>query len=55
MEAIKETNFTFPGQTNFYRGKVRDIYFFDEVMAMIASDRLSAFDVVLPRAIPYIL
>lgn len=53
MEAIKETNFTFPGQTNFYRGKVRDIYFFDEVMAMIASDRLSAFDVVLPRAIPY--
>lgn len=52
MEAIKETNFTFPGQTGFYRGKVRDVYFFDHVMAMVATDRISAFDVVLPRAIP---
>ena len=50
---IKETNFTFEGQTDFYRGKVRDVYFFGDKLAMIASDRISAFDVVLPRAIPY--
>jgi len=53
MNAIKETNFTFDGQTDFYRGKVRDIYFFDKNMAMVASDRISAFDVILPRAIPF--
>lgn len=52
MEAIKETHFTFPGQTGFYRGKVRDVYYFGNLMAMVASDRISAFDVVLPRAIP---
>lgn len=52
MQAIKETRFTFAGQTGFYRGKVRDVYFFGEVMAMVATDRISAFDVVLPRAIP---
>ena len=51
--AIKETNFNFEGQTDFYRGKVRDVYFFGDKIAMIASDRVSAFDVVLPRAIPY--
>ncbi len=52
MEAIKETNFKFSGQTGFYRGKVRDVYYFGDVMAMVATDRISAFDVVLPKAIP---
>ena len=52
MQAIKETHFTFPGQTGFYRGKVRDVYYFGNIMAMVATDRISAFDVVLPRAIP---
>jgi phosphoribosylaminoimidazole-succinocarboxamide synthase len=52
MEAIKETGYSFPGQTGFYRGKVRDVYYFGDVMAMVATDRISAFDVVLPRAIP---
>ncbi|HTH56340.1 MAG TPA: phosphoribosylaminoimidazolesuccinocarboxamide synthase [Cyclobacteriaceae bacterium] len=52
MQAIKETNFTFKGQTGFYRGKVRDVYYFGDKMAMVATDRISAFDVVLPRAIP---
>lgn len=52
MNAIKETNYKFPTQTGFYRGKVRDVYYFGDTMAMVASDRISAFDVVLPRAIP---
>jgi phosphoribosylaminoimidazole-succinocarboxamide synthase len=52
MEAIKETNFTFSGQTGFYKGKVRDVYYFGNIMAMVATDRISAFDVILPRAIP---
>lgn len=52
MNAIKETNFNFPGQTGFYRGKVRDVYYFGDRMAMVATDRISAFDVILPRAIP---
>ncbi len=52
MSAIKETNFTFKGQTGFYRGKVRDVYYFGDRMVMVATDRISAFDVVLPRAIP---
>ncbi|HYC85875.1 MAG TPA: phosphoribosylaminoimidazolesuccinocarboxamide synthase [Chryseosolibacter sp.] len=52
MQAIKETNFKFPGQTGFYRGKVRDVYYFGNLMAMVATDRISAFDVILPRAIP---
>lgn len=52
MKAIKETNFKFNGQTGFYRGKVRDVYYFGDKMAMVASDRISAFDVVLPKAIP---
>ena len=50
---LDQTNFTFPNQTAFYRGKVRDVYSFDDCLVMIASDRISAFDVVLPRAIPY--
>lgn len=53
MEAIKETNFKFEGQTGFYKGKVRDVYYFDTKVAMVATDRISAFDVVLPKAIPY--
>ncbi|MCP4522386.1 MAG: phosphoribosylaminoimidazolesuccinocarboxamide synthase [Cytophagales bacterium] len=53
MNAIKETNFSFPNQTKFYKGKVRDVYFFDNKLAMVVSDRISAFDVVLPRAIPF--
>lgn len=52
MEAIKETHFQFPGQTGFYKGKVRDVYYFGDLMAMVATDRISAFDVILPRAIP---
>lgn len=50
---IKETNFSFEGQTGLYHGKVRDVYQFEKHLLMIASDRISAFDVVLPRAIPY--
>ncbi len=54
MSAIKETNFTFDKQTAFYKGKVRDVYTIaDEYLVMIASDRISAFDVVLPEPIPY--
>jgi phosphoribosylaminoimidazole-succinocarboxamide synthase len=52
MQAIKETKFKFPGQTGFYSGKVRDVYYFGNIMAMVATDRISAFDVILPRAIP---
>ncbi len=52
MQAIKETHFQFPEQTDFYRGKVRDVYFFGDKMIMVATDRISAFDVILPRAIP---
>ncbi|MGC1243135.1 MAG: phosphoribosylaminoimidazolesuccinocarboxamide synthase [Chryseosolibacter sp.] len=52
MQAIKETNFNFPGQTGFYSGKVRDVYYFGDYMALVATDRISAFDVILPRAIP---
>ena len=53
MQALKETNFTLPGQLSFYRGKVRDVYSTANELIMVASDRLSAFDVVLPRAIPF--
>jgi phosphoribosylaminoimidazole-succinocarboxamide synthase len=53
MNALKETNFNFPNQTAFYRGKVRDVYSFENQLLMVASDRISAFDVVLPRAIPF--
>ena len=50
---IKETNFNFPGQTRFYKGKVRDVYTInDETLVMIATDRISAFDHVLPEGIP---
>jgi len=47
------SSFSFPGQTKFYKGKVRDVYYLDDLLVMIASDRISAFDVVLPKPIPY--
>ena len=51
---IKETNFKFPGQTKFYQGKVRDVYTINnDILVMVASDRISAFDHVLPEGIPY--
>ncbi|WP_231459490.1 phosphoribosylaminoimidazolesuccinocarboxamide synthase [Pedobacter sp. Leaf132] len=54
MKAQKETNYNFPNQSNFYKGKVRDVYTIaDKLMVMVVSDRISAFDVVLPEAIPY--
>lgn len=52
-KAIKETHFQFPGQAGFYKGKVRDVYIFEKELVVVASDRISAFDVVLPRPIPY--
>lgn len=51
--AIRETSFQLPGQTGFYRGKVRDVYFLGETLVMVASDRISAFDHILPKAIPF--
>ncbi|WP_422090786.1 phosphoribosylaminoimidazolesuccinocarboxamide synthase [Tenacibaculum ovolyticum] len=54
MNTINETNFQFPKQKSVYKGKVREVYNInDELLVMIASDRLSAFDVVLPRQIPF--
>lgn len=53
MQAIRETNFQLPGQTAFYRGKVRDVYSVGDKLIMVASDRISAFDHILPRPIPY--
>jgi phosphoribosylaminoimidazole-succinocarboxamide synthase len=53
-EAIKNTNFKFPGLINIYHGKVRDVYNInDKYLVMVATDRISAFDVVLPKGIPY--
>lgn len=53
MNSIKETNYNFKNQKAFYRGKVRDVYTIGNHVLMIASDRISAFDVVLPRPIPF--
>ena len=54
MDALIKTNFQFPGQKGLYVGKVRDVYDIDgRYLVMVASDRISAFDVVLPRGIPY--
>ncbi|WP_316803398.1 phosphoribosylaminoimidazolesuccinocarboxamide synthase [Pedobacter nototheniae] len=54
MKALKETHFNFPQQSNYYKGKVRDVYTIaDKFMAMVVTDRISAFDVVLPEAIPF--
>jgi len=53
-DVILQTNFNFPGQKSLYKGKVRDVYNIDDrYLVMVASDRISAFDVVLPRGIPY--
>lgn len=52
MITIRETNFQLPGQTAFYKGKVRDVYTVGDKLIMVASDRISAFDHILPRAIP---
>ena len=52
--AVVKTNFNFPGQTHLYIGKVRDVYHIkDELLIMVTTDRISAFDVVLPKGIPY--
>jgi len=54
MNTITTTNFNFPGQKSVYRGKVREVYNInDKLLVMVATDRLSAFDVVLPKGIPY--
>ncbi|MCP9767461.1 phosphoribosylaminoimidazolesuccinocarboxamide synthase [Lacihabitans sp. LS3-19] len=53
MNSIKETNYNFKNQKAFYRGKVRDVYYIGKHVLMVASDRISAFDVVLPRPIPF--
>jgi len=51
---LTRTDFTFPGQTSVYHGKVRDVYSIGEdILVMIATDRISAFDVILPEGIPY--
>lgn len=53
-ETITSTNFKFPKQTNVYRGKVREVYTIDnEFMVMVATDRISAFDHILPKGIPF--
>jgi phosphoribosylaminoimidazole-succinocarboxamide synthase len=54
MKALTATQFQLPGQKSFYKGKVRDVYNInDELLVMVVSDRISAFDVVLPKGIPY--
>lgn len=54
MSAIKETHFSLPNQSKFYKGKVRDVYTIkDKLLVMVVTDRISAFDVVLPEPIPY--
>lgn len=52
-KGLKSTNYKFEGQTKKYTGKVRDVYEFENQLVMVASDRISAFDVVLPEPIPY--
>ena len=51
--ALKSTEFTFPNQTSFYRGKVRDVYTVNDHFIAVATDRISAFDHVLPKPIPF--
>ena len=54
MKALVKTDFNFPGQQSVYHGKVRDVYNInDELLVMVASDRISAFDVILPKGIPF--
>lgn len=53
-KTLTETNFQFPGQQSVYKGKVREVYYLEnDLLVMIATDRLSAFDVVLPKGIPF--
>ncbi len=51
--SIRRTDFNFPGQQGVYHGKVRDVYSISDLLVMVASDRISAFDYILPRPIPY--
>lgn len=54
MKALTSTNYAFPNQTNVYHGKVRDVYTINHTeLVMVTTDRISAFDVVLPKGIPY--
>lgn len=54
MKALTRTDFNFPGQKSVYHGKVRDVYNInDELLVMVATDRISAFDVILPKGIPF--
>ena len=54
METLLKTNFNLPGQTAVYHGKVRDVYTINNnLLAMVATDRISAFDVILPKGIPF--
>lgn len=53
MKTLTATNFKFPKQTKVYNGKVRDVYFVGDKIVMVATDRISAFDVILPKGIPY--
>lgn len=54
MNSLTNTNYNFPKQSNLYHGKVRDVYSIgDDILVMIATDRISAFDVVLPKGIPF--
>ncbi len=54
MKTLTKTNFNFPGQKSVYHGKVRDVYNInDDLIVMVATDRISAFDVVLPKGIPF--
>ena len=54
MNSITSTDFTFENQKAVYKGKVRDVYTIgDDLLVMVATDRLSAFDVILPKGIPY--
>jgi len=52
MQSIRDTHFQFPGQQGIYNGKVRDVYFVNDKLVSIASDRISAFDHILPKPIP---
>ncbi|WP_298326247.1 phosphoribosylaminoimidazolesuccinocarboxamide synthase [uncultured Dokdonia sp.] len=54
MNTITDTNFNFPGQQSIYKGKVREVYTLEnDLLLMVATDRLSAFDVVMPKGIPF--
>ena len=53
MNALTKTDFHFPGQQSVYHGKVRDVYNLGDRLVMVATDRISAFDVILPEGIPY--